>query len=242
MSGEHTKAEFLAHAMAGLFAGMRSLAIGANSPIPAAAALLAQAREPGMFVSLLGSPRHNPYPNGGTENFDLAAEGRLDGFVIGGAQIDGQANINLVAAGEYAKPSARFAGSFGSAFIFFTVPRVILFREEHTPRVLVPKVDFISAPGASPPGVFRRGGPTHLLTGKALFAFDRARARFALQSVHPGNGVQDIVDATGFDFDRDAEVPVTPAPAAADLALLRGRVREELADAYPEFAREAFAV
>jgi glutaconate CoA-transferase subunit B len=38
---------------------------------------------------------------------------------------------------------------------------------------LVPRVKFVSAPGWSPPGVWRRGGPQALLTGKALFAWQK---------------------------------------------------------------------
>jgi glutaconate CoA-transferase subunit B len=60
------------------------------------------------------------------------------------------------------------------------VPKVILFREEHSPRTLVERVDFVSAPGVSPPGVFRPGGPHALVTGRAVFAFDRTAARFRL--------------------------------------------------------------
>jgi glutaconate CoA-transferase subunit B len=236
-----TSAEFLAHAMAALFAGARTIGIGANSPIPAAAALLAQTREPGMVVSVLGSPRHNIFTNGGAEQFDFAASGRLDCFVLGGVQIDGKANINLVSTGDYRHPKMRFPGSFGSALVYFVVPRVILFREEHSLRSLVKQVDFVSAPGSSPKGVYRPGGPTHLLTSKALFQFDRAKERFALESVHPGYTVQDVIAATGFDFDRASDAPVTAAPPSADLVALRGRVRAELADAYPAFVRNAFA-
>ena len=241
MSSDATGAEFLATAMARLFAGARAIAIGANSPIPAAAALLAQARDPGMVVTILGSPKHNIFTGGGMEQFDMAAQGRLDCFVLGGVQIDGQANVNLVSTGDYRQPTMRFPGSFGSALVYFVVPRVILFREEHSPRTLVKRVDFISAPGTSPPGVYRPGGPTHLLTGKALFAFDRGSARFNLESAHPGQTVDSIVAATGFDFDRPAVVPVTSGPDASDLALLRGPVRGQLVDAYPDFTRRAFA-
>ena len=90
----------------------------------------------------------------------VAAQGRLDAFFLSGGQIDGQANINLLGIGAYPGGlKQRFPGSFGSAYLYFLVPRVILFREEHTPRVLVPKVDFISSPGTSAPGVYRPGGP-----------------------------------------------------------------------------------
>jgi len=44
------------------------------------------------------------------------------------------------------------------------VPKVILFRLEHSRRTLVAKVDFISAPGTSPHNVHRPGGPIALIT------------------------------------------------------------------------------
>ncbi len=230
-------AELLAVTLAGLYAGARTVFIGANSPIPAAAALLARARDPALTILIHGHPDHALFTNGGAEQFDFVAEGRLDVFVLGALQIDGAANINLVGIGDYARPRLRFTGSFGSAFVYFLVPRVILFREEHTPRVLVPRVDFVSAPGTSPPGVHRPGGPSHLLTGKALFDFDRAAARFRLAQVHPGETVAGVRAATGFDFDADDGVAETRAPDAETLSLLRGPVARELAPAYPHFVR-----
>src|SRR6185369_5012650 len=95
---------------------------------------------------------------------------------------------------------------------------------------------FISAPGWSPPGVERRGGPQALLTGKALFAWQQDKRRFRLESVHPGSTVDEIVETTGFAFDRGPTVEPTPAPSDAELALLRGAVAEEIAGNYPEFA------
>ena len=210
---------------------------GASSPIPATAALLAREQSHGqMRVSLLGSLRNNSFTDGGVELFDLAAQGRIDAFFLGGGQIDGEANINLVGAGGYPRSVVRWPGSFGSSYLYFLVPRVILFREEHTRRVLVPRVDFISAPGASPAGVYRPGGPYKLLTGLGLFAFDRMRRRFRLEGVHPGHTVEEIVDNTGFDFDRPEHVPVTPPPGPRTLELLRSRIRDEVGEAYPRFA------
>ena len=63
-------------------------------------------------------------------------------------------NVNLVSIGDYAHPKVRFPGSFGSAYLYYVVPKVILFRTEHSRRTLVPKVDFISAPGANAPNVY----------------------------------------------------------------------------------------
>jgi len=238
MSGRFTPAEFLAATLARLLGGSRTVAVGTSSPIPAAAALLANlaARQP-MTVSILGSARNNPFTSGGVELFDFAAQGRLDSFILGGGQIDGSANVNLVGIGDYPASRVRFPGSYGSAYLASLVPNLVLFREEHSPRVLVPTVDFISAAGSGPAGTYRPGGPTHLLTGRALFRFDRDRGCFTLLSVHPGETVLSIRAQTGFAFDSAPEVPETPPPDAAALVLLRGPVAAGLSDLYPHFVQ-----
>jgi glutaconate CoA-transferase, subunit B len=242
-SAAYREEELLAATIAGLIADIRHVAIGAASPIPAAAALLARECGNGRpQVSLLGSRRQNFFTDGGRELFDCAGQGRIDAFFLSGAQIDGEANINLVSIGDYERPKARFAGSFGSAYLYYIVPKVILFRLEHTRRTLVEKVDFISAPGASADNVHRPGGPVALITNRCLFAFDRKRRRFALASVHPGHTVAEVAENTGFDFDRSTDVPVTPAPSAEQLRLLRSVVAPQLTEVYPRFAAEVFGV
>jgi glutaconate CoA-transferase subunit B len=233
---EFTQTEVLITTIARLLHGCRHVAVGASSPIPGSGALLARSLSEGaMRVSVLGSRKNNFFTNGGVELFDLAAEGRIDAFFLGGGQIDGLGNINLVGTGDYPSGGVRWPGSFGSAYLYFLVPRVILFREEHTRRVMVPKVDFVSAPGTSDK-VHRPGGPFALLTGRCLFNFDREQRRFQLASVHPGHTVEEIRDNTGFDFQCPAVVPETPAPEAALLAEIRGPIREEIAETYPRFA------
>lgn len=237
MSAACSRAELLVAVIAGLLEGCRHVVVGASSPIPGAAALLRRELDEGaMRVTILGSNRYNAYTNGGVETFDLAAQGRIDAFFLGGGQIDGRGNINLVGTGSYPATDVRWPGSFGSAYLYYLVPKVILFREEHTRRVLVPKVDFISAPGVSAPEVYRPGGPYGLLTGLAWFSFDKRRQRFRLESVHPGHGVEEIRDQTGFEFDCPENVPFTRAPGPEMLALIRGRIRSEIAETYPRFA------
>jgi glutaconate CoA-transferase subunit B len=241
MSGYRPQ-ELLIDTLAGMLAGLRHVAVGAASPIPGAAALLARAHDSRLRVSILGSERHNPFTDGGTELFDCAAQGRIDAFFLGGGQIDGGANINLVGIGDYPQSRVRWSGSFGSAYLYFMVPRVILFREEHSARVLVTKVDFISAPGTSPPEVDRPGGPYALVTGRCVFRFDAAAGRFRLASVHPGQTIEDIAQHTGFAFDRPDEVPSTPAPSGETLALIRGPIGAEIAETYPRFAARVLGI
>ncbi len=238
--------ELLADVICRLIGDVRHIAVGAQSPIPATAALLARERA-GLnnsvsrpYVSLLGSRDHTFFTDGARELFDCAGQGRVDVFFLSGGQIDGQGNINLVSVGDYEHPKARFPGSFGSAYLYYVVPKVILFRTEHSRRTLVPKVDFISAPGGSPDNVTRSGGPVGLITNRCLFDFDRARARFRLASVHPGHSVAEVIENTGFEFDQPADVPTTPAPSAETLRLMRTVVAPMLAEVYPEFARRVF--
>jgi glutaconate CoA-transferase, subunit B len=193
--------------------------------------LLHKQRNPALRVSMLHKRQGNPFTEGSRELFDLAGQGRIDYFFLGGAQIDGEANINLVRA-----EGRRFPGSFGSAFMYFTC-KTILFREEHSRRVLVPRVEFVSAPGWSPPEVRRNGGPVALLTGKALFAWQKDKRRFRLESTHERG---DIHAATGFAFDAEDEIPLTAQPSAEDLELLRGPVARDIAVDYPDFARRVW--
>ena len=234
---EFSRTELLITVIAQLLRDCRHVAVGASSPIPGAGALLARmrSREP-MRVTVLGSLRHEGFTSGGVELFDMAAQGRIDAFFLGGGQIDGQANINLVGTGEYPKSEVRWPGSFGSAYLYFLVPRVILFREEHSRRVMVPKVDFISAPGVSEAGVHRLGGPYAMLTELGLFSFDRNRRRFRLDSVHPGRSVEEIRDNTGFEFDCPSRVPFTSPPDPETLAGIRNSIRSQIAETYPRFA------
>jgi glutaconate CoA-transferase, subunit B len=239
-------AEIMIAAIARMLDGLGHVAVGAQSPIPGSAALLAQARSGAkMRVSILGSTSNNPFTDGGKELFDAAGQGRIDAFFLSGGQIDGAANVNLVGVGDvadYPRSSQRFPGSFGSAYLYYVVPRVILFREEHSPRVLVEKVDFISAPGTSPATVYRPGGPFGLVTPLCVFAFNKTRARFTLASLHPGVTAATVRAATGFDYDAAATVPVTAGLSAADLAVLRGDVARRVAETYPAFARKTWSI
>ena len=231
--------ELLADAIAGLIGDSRHVAVGNASPVPAAAALLARERGKGSpYVSLLQSRKHNFFTDGARELFDCAGQGRIDVFFLSGGQIDGQGNVNLVSTGDYAHPEVRFPGSFGSAYLYYVVPKVILFRLEHSRRTLVQKVDFISAPGASASNVYRPGGPVALVTNRCLFSF--ADGRFRLASVHPGHSVEEVIENTGFEFDKPAQVPITPAPSPATLKILREAVAPQLAEIYPQFAAQVF--
>ncbi|MGE5640054.1 MAG: CoA-transferase [Clostridia bacterium] len=227
MSSEAKTEELLACTIARLIGDARHVAVGAASPIPATGVFLLKQKNPALRVSLLQKRTGNPFTEGSRELFDLAGQGRVDVFFLGGAQIDGEANINLVQA-----EGRRFPGSFGSAYMYQAVRKVILFREEHSPRVLVPRVDFISA----------AGNPAALLTGKALFSWQKDKRRFRLESVHGGATEAQVRAATGFEFDVSANVLSTQVPTGQELDTLRTKVAPQIAKDYPQFARKVWGL
>ncbi len=238
---DYKSEELLICVIARLLDGIGHVAVGVSSPIPGSAALLQRALSGGETqVTVLNSEHLQSLNDGTGELFDRAAQGRIGAFFLSGGQIDGQANINLVGIGAYPQQTVRWSGSFGSAFLYYVVPRVILFRDEHTRRTMVETVDFISAPGLSAPGVYRPGGPYALVTNLGAFAFDKDRARFRLTSIHPGHSLEEILDNTGFTFDHDPSPPTTQAPESDRLTLLRGAIAQEVADPYPKFAKAVF--
>jgi glutaconate CoA-transferase subunit B len=219
-----------------------TVATGANSPIPASGCLLAtRMHAPATRVIILGSRAYYPFGSG-KEFFDFAQRGRLDLFFLGGIQIDARANINLHVLGDYAHPERRFPGAFGSGILYYVTKRVILFRTEHTRRLFVPRVDFITSPGVAPADVRRPGGPAKVVTPLALLTFDRERGRLELESVHPGHTLEEVEANTGFELPRMDGWGMTPPPTEEELALLRGPVLDEIEETYPQYVARARAL
>ena len=60
--------------------------------------------------------------------------------------------------------------------------------------------------------------------------------------MHPGHSVAEVEENTGFEFELPGDVPVTPAPSAETLRLMRQVVAPELAELYPQFAARVFGI
>ncbi len=238
MSADWTPAELMAAAIARRVRDGETVAVGSVSPIPASACLLARARHaPRARLILLGSQDHFPFNGGLQEFYNFAVRGRIDLFFASGAQIDQHGDFNLSVIGDPARPRVRLPGGRANGVLAFVTRRLILFRTDHSPRVFVPRVDFVTAPGVPPPGAYHLGGLSAVVTDLAVLAFDRAQGRLVLESVHPGVTRAEVQARTGFPLPAPDPVPVTPPPDAEDLRLLRTVVREELETFYPEFVR-----
>lgn len=222
-------------------------AIGTLSPIPAAAAYLAQmTHAPKARLLVLDSPEW-PFDSELEELFNLTQRGRLGLFFLSGAQIDRQANVNLVAIGPYSRPKVRLAGGAGAVMVYLYARRVALFLRRQSARSLVERVDFVAAPGGSPgealvyakasggPPALRPGGPCRLISDLAVFDYQPGQG-LVLASIHPGIELAQVQASTGFPLTISEPLAVSAVPDEETLELIRGPVKERLAKTYPVFA------
>jgi glutaconate CoA-transferase subunit B len=238
MSAPATVAEVMAVTIARRLGDGETIAVGSVSPIPASACLLARATHaPQARLILLGNADRFPFNGGMQEFYNFAMRGKLDVFFGSGAQIDEHGNFNLSVIGDYAKPKVRLPGGRAQGVLPFVVKRFYLFRTDHSRRVFVPRVDFITAPGTSPDNVYRPGGLAAVITDLCVLEFSKERARLELASLHPGVALEEVEAKTGFPLHAPSPVPPSPTPTARELELLRGSVREELETFYPEYVR-----
>lgn len=141
--------------------------------------------------------------------FDLSARGRLDTAFLSGVQIDATGAINMSAIGDPARPKVRLPGGAGSALLLPTVGRAILWRTRHDARTFVQTLDFCTA----------TGNTKYVVTPLCLF--ERGDdGRLAVASIHPGVSPEEVQARTGFAVEVGPDTPITPAPTAAELALL----------------------
>ena len=151
------------------------------------------------------------------DTMDMAERQAMTLQFLRPAQIgpDGSANTSRVEAGG---KIVRFPGGLALGDVVNLMPRIVLYHTAHEPRSLPAAVGFRTAAGG---GVERAGyvarGATTLVTDRAVIRFEGDGPR--LESVHPGETVDDVVAATGFALRVDG-AGETPAPSADELAAL----------------------
>ena len=151
--------------------------------------------------------------------YDLCARGGLDLVFLGCAQVDGQGRTNVSVIGDWHKPKVRLPGGGGAAVMMPTAGRVATWRAEHSPRVLVEKLDFVTAAG-------------NLQTVVTPIAVCQKKdGRLALESWNPQVERDEVARRTGFTFDASAAKPTPPMTE-------RERAALESLDPAGEFAAE----
>lgn len=207
-----TRAEVCVAACADLFAGDGEILASPMGLVPSLGARLARlTEEPDLLLS--DGEAYLLTPDGTTEGwlpyrkvFDVVASGRRH-VIMGANQIDRFGNQNISAIGDHRQPARQLLGVRGAPGntvnhkTSYWIPR-------HSKRVFVEKVDVVSGVGYD-----KQGGPFHhihrVVTNLAVFDFATPDRSMRVVSIHPGVGIQDVYDQTGF------------VPAAADVATTR---------------------
>jgi glutaconate CoA-transferase subunit B len=148
--------------------------------------------------------------------------------ILGAAQIDRYGNLNSTCLGDYTKPGVRFPGSGGACDVGSFVGRTIIFIK-HELRRFVKKLDYFTTPGYfdGPGGREREGymhgGPSCVISDKAVMRFDKITKEMVLDRFYPGTTPGEIQDCTGFFIDTKHAQPLSP-PTAEELRILRQEV------------------
>lgn len=155
----------------------------------------------------------------------LGTHGLLE--CVSSAQIDGDGAINLSAIGDYANPKVRLPGGAGAPEVLQNYRKVVAYFSRHDSRTLVEKVDFATGrrtPIAAEPRAelgLVTAGPVTVITPLAVLVKNDDDEPFAIESLHPGVAVDEVVENTGFELRVPDTIPETTKPTADQLRLLR---------------------
>ena len=227
MSVEASLAEYCVVACAEAFRGDGEVLASAFGFIPTLGARLARATfEPDLLLSdgeayLVA----NDLPLGSSDKviegwipfrsvFDVVWSGRRH-VMMGATQLDRYGNQNISSLGPHDKPKVQLIGSRGAPgntvnhATSYWVPN-------HSPRVFVEEVDFVSGVGTD------RGAADikRIVTNLCSIDFVNADRSARLRSVHPFHSVDDVISNTGFDLVIE-DVTESRAPTDEELKLIR---------------------
>ena len=162
------------------------------------------------FVDILGSILH---------------KGRVDVGFLGGLETDQYGNLNTSLVGDPHGKFRHMVGSGGANDIASSAKRTILIMR-HDARKLKKTISFATSPGYVTGGDSRAkagmsGGPSRVITDKAIFGFHPETKQMMVLSIHPGNTIEDVVGTMGFAPVVPKQVPFTEPPEKEQLRLIR---------------------
>ena len=167
---------------------------------------------------------------GATQCLDMLAvmsllqSGRVNLGFLGAAEVDRFGNLNSTQV-QSEKGLVRLPGSGGACDIASLAHRFVVLLE-HDKRRLPERVSYVTSPGNGDGPGWRtkaglpRGGPSAVITTKAVLRFDEDGEAY-LASVHPGVSVDEVLRNTGWKLRSQNSVELTPGPSAAELQAIR---------------------
>jgi glutaconate CoA-transferase subunit B len=162
------------------------------------------------FVDILGSILH---------------KGRVDVGFLGGLETDQYGNLNTTLIGDPRGKFRHMVGSGGANDIASSAKRTIIIMR-HDARKLKKTISFVTSPGYVTGGESRAkaglsGGPSRVITDKAIFGFHPETKQMMLMSIHPGNTIEDVIGTMGFAPVVPKDVPYTEPPEKEQLRIIR---------------------
>jgi acyl CoA:acetate/3-ketoacid CoA transferase beta subunit len=168
------------------------------------------------FTSLLGTVLH---------------KGLVDVGFLGGLEIDVYGNLNTTLIGDPQGKYRHFTGSGGGNDIASSARRTVIIIR-HEARKFNEAVSFVTSPGYLRGSKEReaaglRGGPSRVITDKAVFDFDPESKRMRLQSIHPNTTLEEVLSNMSFQPIVPGDLPVTEPPTAEQVRLIREEIDPE---------------
>ncbi len=155
----------------------------------------------------------------------LLQQGRVHVGFLGAAEVDRFGNLNSTW-GRRGGQTIRLPGSGGACDIASLAQRTVVLLEHDRAR-LSERVAHVTSPGhgqgkgwRQAQGLPAKSGPSAIITTKGVLRFDADGEAF-LASVHPGVEAQDVLENTGWKLRVAENLEQTPAPTAAELAVMR---------------------
>jgi glutaconate CoA-transferase subunit B len=162
------------------------------------------------FVDILGTVLHR---------------GRVDVGFLGGLEADQFGNLNTTLVGDPKGEFRHMIGSGGANDIASCAKKTILIMRQER-RKFRETISFVTSPGFVNGGDSREkaglsGGPSRVITDRAIYGFHNESRKMMLISIHPGNTLDDVISTLGFQPVVPHQVPFTEPPTPEQLRLIR---------------------
>lgn len=157
-------------------------------------------------------------------SFDVVWSGRRH-VVMGASQVGRYGDTNIASIGPWDRPTVQLLGPRGAPGNTVN-HKTSYWVPNHTARVFVEQVDFVS--GVGPARARTMGGTVpkynnirFVVTNLCVIDFETQDSSARLCSVHPGVSVEEVIQKTGFPLLVPADIRQTRSPTDEELRLIR---------------------
>jgi len=181
----------------------------------------------GMLYTMCDGPNQEgaAWTCGLIQIMGMLSGGRVHAGFIGGAEIDKYGNINTSYIGGIENPKVKLPGSGGASDIAAMAQRLIAIMN-HEKHRLVDRVEFITSPGFLDGGDARKraglpgGGPSAVITDRAVLRPYGEDNELHLSTLHPGHSEKEVRENTGWDIKSVPDLAETTAPTSKEMDAL----------------------